>query len=489
MRLPAAFVAEDPCFKAQRLIAMSDTRILLISCDPSLVHTVREVVECVQGCRLEVTRTHAGLETTLQRPTTSLILYHVSEALHQEQSDALERLNEVHGDLPALVVLADRYVADQARRFLQLGAIDYLSRPIDLTRLTYLVDILTVKSRYRLATPDVQPATASVGQLPAEAFLCRSESMDALMDQVRKVAGTDTTLLLSGETGTGKTRLARVIHELSPRAQEPFVVVNCGALSESLIESEIFGHVRGAFTGADRDRVGKFEHAERGTLLLDEIDALSPSLQAKLLRAVEDRVFEPVGSNRSVRLVARLITASNRWLDEEVHAGRFRRDLYYRLNVVEFRLPPLRERRSAIGDLAGHFARSACFRQGQEPMGIRHTALEALRAYDWPGNLRELRNAMERAVALCDGKEIQREDLPELIQQGASAIDASGNCAPATDRLTSKLGRAKSQTELAHIAEALTKHENNRSRAAAELGISRVTLYKKLRKYGLIGSS
>jgi two-component system response regulator HydG len=303
------------------------------------------------------------------------------------------------------------------------------------------------------------------------------------MAHVHLVAPQDTTLLLSGETGTGKTRLARFIHELSPRREQPFLVINCGALAANLMESEMFGHVRGAFTGAVRDRSGKFTDAGRGTLLLDEIDSLPPCLQAKLLRAVDDRVFEPVGSNQPLPVQARLIAASNRILEQEVEAGRFRADLYYRLNVVSFRLPPLRERPGVIPQLASGFLAEIAARNSRPVHSIAPEVLDALQRYRWPGNIRELRNIIERAVALCPGPEIQLTDLPEVIAS-AARWPSCPNLVP-----SSSLGSAKREIEAARITEALRKHRNNRLRAAADLGISRMTLYRKLRKYGLFDSA
>ena len=234
----------------------------------------------------------------------------------------------------------------------------------------------------------------------------------------------DTTILLEGETGTGKTRLAGQIHRLSPRHDKPFLVINCGALSAGLIESEMFGHVRGAFTGADADRTGKFAGAGRGTLFLDEIDSLPLSVQSKLLRAVEERVFEPVGSNKSQTLHARLIVACNRPLEQEVAAGRFRADLFYRLNVIAFVMPPLRQRVATIPALAREFLKEFAARNGSTVEGIAPEALRNLLAHSWPGNIRELRNVMERAVALCKGSIIGLDDLPPTLHRLAPASAA-----------------------------------------------------------------
>jgi DNA-binding NtrC family response regulator len=262
------------------------------------------------------------------------------------------------------------------------------------------------------------------------------------------------------------------------------------------MESELFGHVKGAFTGADRDRAGKCAEVGRGTLLLDDIDALSLELQAKLLRVVEERVFEPVGSNRPQPLQARLIVASNRRLEQEEAAGRFRSDLHYRLNVVGFFLPPLRERRDLIRPLAERLLAEFAARNGRPVYSMTEEALDALEGYDWPGNIRELRNVIERAVALCPGAEVELADLTEAVQRSArpnGPVPAAGAVATGDQEggaaaTAATLAQTKETAEAARIAEALERHRNNRVRAAAELGISRMTLYKKLHRYGLMGA-
>jgi DNA-binding NtrC family response regulator len=309
-----------------------------------------------------------------------------------------------------------------------------------------------------------------------------------MREQLSRVIPLDTTLLLTGETGTGKTRLARLIHERSPRQSEPFQVVDCGAVSANLIESEMFGHVRGAFTGADRARSGRFAAAGRGTLLLDEINALPMSLQGKLLRAMEDRVFEPVGSEQAQPLRARLIVATNAALDTEVAAGRFRADLYFRINVVGFFLPALRDRRASIVPLASKFLAELAARNRPDVRGLAPETLVALNEYHWPGNIRELRNVIERAVALCRGPEVMLADLPEPVSAAALASTlhlATVPGATAQARPDPTLVESREATEIVRIKQALAKHNNNRRRTACELGISRMGLYNKLRKYGL----
>lgn len=463
--------------------------VLLVSMDQSLIAIVQELLSSVDGLRLDI---RAGIEEAyrhLGHNRVALVLLHLPDT--QAAPDVTAFLQLVAAARPPIptLVLSERHDAEQALALLRAGATDYLSRPLDLTRLAFLLDVLTVSARYGESARGPGPDSTTVKSLGAEdPFLyVPTAEIGRLMEQVHRVAPRDTTLLFQGETGTGKTRLARLVHELSPRRHEPFVVVDCGVLSANLIESEIFGHVRGAFTGGDRDRIGKFAEAGRGTLLLDEIDALPPALQTKLLRVVDERVFEPVGANKPQPLQARLIAATNRSLEKEVAGGRFRADLYYRLNVVAFTLPPLRERRELIPSLADRFVTEFAARNGRQLNGIAPEALRALQAYPWPGNIRELRNVIERLVVLCAGPLIQLEDMPATIR-GCPMI-ASLDAAPPTTSCpsvpVSTLIQTKEEAELARIRAALQNHRNNRHRVAAELGISRMTLYRKLRKYGL----
>jgi two-component system response regulator HydG len=419
----------------------------------------------------------------------ALFLYHLAGEEGLEEAAHLLKAVVASKRPVATLILCEHYRAEQALALLRLGAAECLAHPLDLSRLGFLIDVLTVRARLvgRPAQPSFDPIQ---GLGKANPFLYDGGAgMDRLMEQVLRVAPQETTVLLTGATGTGKTRLAGLMHELSPRRTEPFLVVQCGALSPTLIESELFGHVRGAFTGADRERAGKFTDAGRGTVLLDEIDALAPAQQAKFLRAVEERVFEPVGSNKSLPLRARLIAATNRVLEGEVTAGRFREDLYYRLNVVGFCLPPLRERAGVIPSMVRQFITEFATRNARHVHGIVPEAVPALQAYDWPGNVRELRNVIERAVALCPGPEIQISDLPEAIRCVAELPPSAVSAGPVVQVRRGTLAQTKEDAEAARITAALARNGNNRLRAAAELGISRMTLYKKLNRYGLMAPS
>jgi DNA-binding NtrC family response regulator len=316
-------------------------------------------------------------------------------------------------------------------------------------------------------------ALADEGELDdASGLVARSEKMRQLLAIARRVAKVDTTVLVTGESGTGKERLARLVHAESARSQGPFVAVNCAALTESLLESELFGHARGAFTGATSDRAGLFEAAHGGTLLLDAVGEVSPSMQARLLRVLQEREVRRVGENKSRPVDVRIVAATNRDLAREVAEGRFRKDLYYRLRVVELALPPLRERREDVLPLARVLIAAAAGRMGRHVSGMSPQAADQLARWDWPGNVRELENAVERAVALCEGGRVDVEDLPEEIRQAMP-----GRYVP--DQV-----RTLEDVEREYILAALAANDGHQARTAEQLGIGTATLYRKLKAYG-----
>jgi DNA-binding NtrC family response regulator len=314
-------------------------------------------------------------------------------------------------------------------------------------------------------------------------LLHQTPSLAAMAQALGLAAAHDVTVLLTGETGTGKTYLAHLIHRHSPRRAERFLVVPCGALSPGLIESEFFGHVRGAFTGADRAKAGKFEAVGNGTLLLDEVDALGLEQQAKLLRVIETGEYEPVGSNETRRCTARIIATSNRNMEQAVEKGRFRQDLYYRLNVLAFHLPPLRERRQDVGPLVRTMAARFSGKFRRDLFAISPEAQEFLEAFPWPGNIRQLENVVQQAVLMSKGVHLLAEHLPACVREAALQPPACAAPGAGADGLS--LGQSRDQVERAAIERALAEARQCRSQAARALGISRVTLYNKMKKYGM----
>ena len=304
----------------------------------------------------------------------------------------------------------------------------------------------------------------------------KSSAMHRLVDLARRVAKVDSTVLITGESGSGKERIARLVHDESMRAAGPFIAVNCGAITETLLESELFGHARGAFTGATADRPGLFEAANGGTLLLDEVGEVSTGMQVKLLRALQEREIRRVGENKSRRIDVRVVAATNRDLAHGVAGGAFRQDLYYRLKVVELHVPPLRERRDDVLPLARVLLADAALRMKRKISGLAPGAADQLLRYEWPGNVRELENAMERAVALARGSRVELEDLPEEIRQAFPM--------PVATRGTV---RPLDQVEKEYILAALELNGGNQTHTAEQLRIGSATLYRKLKSYGLIG--
>jgi DNA-binding NtrC family response regulator len=310
------------------------------------------------------------------------------------------------------------------------------------------------------------------GAVERKGFIVRSEAMRRVLDLAQRVAKVESTALITGESGVGKERIARLVHEESPRASRPFVGVNCGAVAETLLESELFGHARGAFTGADRERPGLFEAANGGTLFLDEVGEITAGMQVKLLRALQEKEIRRVGENRSRPVDVRVVAATNRDLADEVAGGRFRKDLYYRLRVIELRVPPLRDRPDDILPLARVFLAETAKRMGRKLTGVTPRAADQLLCYEWPGNVREVQNAIERAVALATGSRVDVEDLPEELRTAMPRPTPAGRTRPLED------------IEREYILAALEATGGNRTRAASDLGIGLATLKRKLRRYG-----
>jgi len=390
----------------------------------------------------------------------------------------LGALKERLPDLPIIIMTAYGTV-DKAVEAMKKGAFDYITKPFENEQMLLSVARALELSRLVRQNRMLQGQVAS--RYGFESLVGQSRSMREVYALIEKVAPTKTTVLVDGESGTGKELIARAIHHRSLRRDKPFVSVNCSALTETLLESELFGHEKGAFTGASQTRKGRFELAHGGTLFLDEIAHTSLALQVKLLRVVQEMAFERVGGNRTIEVDVRLIVATNRDLKAEVAEGRFQEDLYYRLNVVHIQLPPLRERPDDIPLLAAHFLQKYSTELGRVGLDFEPEVLEALSSYSWPGNVRELENVVERAVVLASGEGIRPVDLPaELRGAGLSQLDMDSFVSPGTS-----LPQALERFEQYLIRLALKKADYVQARAAETLGIGKSLLQYKLKKYGI----
>ena len=413
-------------------------------------------------------------------------------AAHEAEGYAvLRRFLEEQPDVQ-IVIMTGHGSAAGALDAVSLGAYDYLMKPFevgDVLRIAQDVRHSIEKRERPGTTGELPPAPVYTSDID---LIGVSGAFVEVMKMVGRVAATNLPVLITGESGTGKEVVARAIHQRSTRAEGPFVAVNCGAVPSELIESEMFGHVRGAFTGAERDRRGLFEESSGGTILLDEITETTPAFQVKLLRALQEGEIRRVGSNHTLRVDTRVIAATNRDVEQEVREGRFRQDLFYRLNAVTLHLPPLRERREDIMPMARHFAGRACL--GGDPVSFSRDAVRVLVSYDWPGNIRELENAIIRAVALCESV-IRPEDLPERVRESAAAQERQTHPhdAPAPEEAAHGPTPAAAEESLVslselegrHIARVLAHTGGNKQAAARLLGIDRTTLQRMIKRHGL----
>jgi DNA-binding NtrC family response regulator len=375
-----------------------------------------------------------------------------------------------------MVILMTGYAtADTGVEAIRAGAFDLLTKPLIDEELELAID--RALSQRRVIEENAKLKAQLDLRFGMENILGRDHRMLKTFDIINSIADTKATVLITGESGTGKSLIARAIHRHSSRRDKPFVEVACGALPETLLESELFGHVAGAFTGAAGDKIGKFMQADSGTIFLDEIGTASPSMQVKLLRVLQDFEFEQVGGTKTWHVDARVILATNDDLARAVAGGRFRRDLYYRINVINIELPPLRSRLSDIPLLAQHFLTRVCGETGKTVEAFSDEAMAALHAYSWPGNVRELQNVVERAVLLGKHSIIMPDDLPrELTLMAPAAVPSSAG---------RTLKEALEGPERQIILDTLQQHNWNRNETAAQLGINRTTLYKKMKKLGL----
>ncbi|MCC6318660.1 MAG: sigma-54-dependent Fis family transcriptional regulator [Gemmatimonadaceae bacterium] len=447
-------------------------RILIVDDEQGVRAALGQLLE-YEGYEVRSATSAADGIATYEKWRPQLVFMDVKMA-GMDGLEALRRLREL--DPAATVVMISGHATLQtAVEATQLGAYDILEKPLDTDRILVLLRNLGQHLSLQEENARLRASIESRYEIVGRSFAIR-----ALLDRIEKVAGTPARVLITGENGTGKELVARAIHRESPRANRPFIEVNCAAIPSELIESELFGHMKGSFTGAVADRAGKFEQADRGTLFLDEIGDMSLAAQAKVLRVLQDGEVTRIGGSKRVQVDVRVLAATNKNLESEIAAGRFREDLFYRLNVVPLHVPPLRERREDIPLLAQHFVNVLAARDGASPRALDASALEALSQMEWAGNVRELRNAIERALILAPGPRITAADIGRL--SGTRPADGSPLGA-LLDLPTYE--EFKDAAERAYLLHKLRAYSWNVSETARGIDMPRSNLYKKIERHGL----
>jgi DNA-binding NtrC family response regulator len=444
-------------------------RILVTDDDPLTCEFFVELLHDV-GCSIETRQDPRAAIDLATRERFDVVVSDINFESEVSGIDVLKEVKRAHPDTEVVLISAFGTL-DTAIEAVRLGAFDFVSKPFDVEGVRQTIRrALSARS----SVPSAESERPGERREPEDALIGASSKMLAVYKSIALVAETKTTVLIQGESGTGKELVARAIHAKGPRARAPFLAVNCGALTETLLTSELFGYVKGAFTGATADKEGLFRAARGGTLFLDEISETSPALQVKLLRVLQQEEYTPVGGTRSLPTDVRVIAASNQNLEALVSEGRFRKDLYYRLNVFGIVVPPLRDRREDIPKLIAHFVRRLRA-DGVALPRLSARALDRLIAYPWPGNVRELENAIERLALFSRGRMIEAEDLPEKFRESKPRGEESlFEGLPTLDEL-----------ERRYLIHVLARMRGNRSRAAEILGIDRRTLYRMLERFGI----
>ena len=481
--------------------------VLLLSEDEALKKNVSRAVDDVGDCALLWARSWSEALGHLSDLELAVLIVHV------KIDDKCGELHAIMADLAffqrevSTLIIQESEDVEQTLEFLRHGATQVLTRPLRLNNLIWLIDRLTLRRRLTRQAETPQSRTASMDrELVGDVFGFPSEAMAPIVEKARRLIDADSNLVILGETGAGKSHLARLIHQSSQRRDKPFVIISCAALTQNLVESELFGHKKGAFTSSIGDRHGAFHQAADGTLVLEDVDTLPLEIQPKLLQVLDNREFRPVGSDKTVAFRARLISTSNRPLEEDVAKRQFRADLYYRLRVSLLHLPPLCERRQEIPLLINRVLRQYAVKSGGETLTMSQEAIEALEAYRWPGNIRELCSTIEEAAIQALGNVIQLSDLPDVIQSASAAaqdsvalVEPSPNTStlqsPTARVLTGQTPHGLTLAELdseqrdkqrIEVEWVLREVNYNRSVAARRLNISRAGFYKLLHRLGMV---
>jgi DNA-binding NtrC family response regulator len=446
--------------------------ILVVEDDAAMRAFLHEVL-AEDGHRVEVAAGgRAGVERVRQGGVDLVI-----SDVKMPDLDGLDMLREIKAVSPSphVITITAFGSIDTAIRAVKLGAFDYITKPFDVDQLNLSVQKALAERALRSEVARLRDEVQKSYRLGN--LIGRSAQMQEIFALIRRLSGSAASVLVTGASGTGKELVAKAIHFNSPRRERPFVALNCAAIPDTLLESELFGYKRGAFTDARADRAGIFLEADGGTIFLDEIAELSPALQAKLLRVLQEGEIRPLGATRSEKVDVRVVAATNKDLESRLADGTFREDLFYRLNVIHIHLPALRDRAEDILPLAEHFLTRSGGKAGKEVRGFHETARKSLLAYGWPGNVRELENVVERAVALAEGSLIQPEDLPQAIRERRMTAE---------DDLSAAVARGLTLDELErdYIKRVLAAEGGNKTRAAQRLGLDRKTLYRKLEEYG-----
>jgi len=460
------------------MTSLKTTKILIVDDDPGHLTTLKTITKS-WGYTVETANDGVVAVDTVKSGPVDLILMDV-RMTNMSGIEALSQIKDYNPSIPVIIMTAYSSV-ESAVEALKSGAYDYLIKPLDFEVLKLTIERASEHAGLKAENRALKEHLRSDYDIAN--IIGRSQPMKKLMDMMSMVAPSEATVLITGESGTGKELIARSLHFNSPRKEKPLVVVNCASIAETLLESELFGHEKGAFTGADKRREGRFMQANHGTIFLDEIGETSPTMQAKLLRVLQEKEVQRVGSEETIKVDVRIVAATNRNLEADVANGRFREDLFYRLNVMNLNVPPLKERQEDIPLFAQHFLKKFADKNRKTVKGFVPLAVDMLLNYDWPGNVRELENAIERAVILLTGEHITEKQLPLNITKKYPDPDLSTSpiaAAPVMDGT-----RSMEEIEKEAILATLKASGGNKSETARRLGITRKTLHNKLKNYGL----